>query len=970
MLMPYPLSSEIFSSAKYFFNPHAIPPLMAALLIGLLGAKVVCHKAAAPNFYFGGICLSIIVWLSCTAIGYCVKSDELLAAFWFRMDWVGVSYISVAIYGFASHWLHQGRRWILAVGFAIATFFNVLILTSNPLMLGVRKYGWGYFPLHDHQWSPILLAFFFAYMLLSFFAFVEGYRQATSASERNGIKYLFLGFLIAYIASQDYLPTFGIAVYPLGFVWISVFIALCSYAIVRHQLMDITIVIRKTLLYSMVTAGLASIYAGVVTLLARQLEANISSPAFFGTQTFEWIAANLRLSFAYSCIATSVFSAGFSVFVWLKGRDRLVNQLWALTCLAIGAWSLGLGMMTRSASWGGAYAWQTYVQYPGAIMIPILFLHFVMRVLSVRTRAVLALGYLMAALLLVLNASGRLASIHVQPPFHYYTIPLQLYRLFVVYFFLLVIYAHALLLWKMMTAEKQLRNQARYIFVGTFVGFAGGSTTFFYVFGRSIFPYGDYAVPLYIVTVSYAIFKHQLMDINVVIRKTLLYSLVSAVLASIYVGTITLLAYVLQEHHGQATAYSSALAAVFITLLFNPLRSRLQSVIDRLFARTRLDLEGKMAEFSSTIVGEQDPRRVTEALFRALNEGFSPMDMALFERNATTSVFEKTSSVRPEWPFLEAGVIDGMARGMSQTQPFLVHSQRNEYRSPFSQAGVAVVVPLQSRGQWIGCLLIGEKKSEESYSEEDLTLLGIMANQAAVIYERPRLIREVSGGFVHEVKMPLSKISLPAELTYLEIEKVKKGAGLTDEFLDKIQKRMKYIMEQTVIAGQRVDALRELTAVEERKRGRVTLMPLLQRCLDALEEMIQRLSIKVSINVPQDLPAIVGDQEQLEIIFTNLFKNAVEAMADLPEGLPRQLQIHAGIQGGMLQIEVSDTGVGIKLEDQGRMFHSHFSTKGPQGAGMGLFLCRQVVEAHGGTIVYAPGSRKGACFVVTLPNRV
>src|ERR1019366_2165190 len=130
--MPYPHVTDIFRSANYFFNPHAIPPLMAAVLIGLLGLKVVSHKRASANLFFAGICLSIIVWLVCTAAGYCVRVDERLAAFWFRLDWAGVSYISVSVFGFASYLVHRNRRNLLLAGYIIATLFNALILTANP----------------------------------------------------------------------------------------------------------------------------------------------------------------------------------------------------------------------------------------------------------------------------------------------------------------------------------------------------------------------------------------------------------------------------------------------------------------------------------------------------------------------------------------------------------------------------------------------------------------------------------------------------------------------------------------------------------------------------------------------------------------------------------------------------------------------------------------------------------------------
>src|SRR5262249_45144918 len=131
------------------------------------------------------------------------------------------------------------------------------------------------------------------------------------------------------------------------------------------------------------------------------------------------------------------------------------------------------------------------------------------------------------------------------------------------------------------------REQIKYLVFGTIVGFCGGATTYLSVYDVPVFPYGVYLVPVYIVTVSYAIFKHQLMDISLVIKKTLLYSLISAALACVYVGTITVFAQLLESRHGSASAFSSALAAIFITLLFNPVRLRTQRAVDRYFPREK-----------------------------------------------------------------------------------------------------------------------------------------------------------------------------------------------------------------------------------------------------------------------------------------------------------------------------------------------------------------------------------------------
>ena len=164
-----------------------------------------------------------------------------------------------------------------------------------------------------------------------------------------------------------------------------------------------------------------------------------------------------------------------------------------------------------------------------------------------------------------------------------------LHYLFFIWWISLVSYSHYLMLRARSAATPEKKNQIMYFALATAFGFMGGSLAFLPNFGIDVYPWSHFTVFLYPIIMSYAILRHRLMDINVVIRKTLLYSLVSASLAGVYVGTITLLAYVLGAQNGPASAFSSALAAIFITLLFNPLRIRMQRWLDRHFPRERLD---------------------------------------------------------------------------------------------------------------------------------------------------------------------------------------------------------------------------------------------------------------------------------------------------------------------------------------------------------------------------------------------
>ena len=943
---------------------YSIPMFITSGLCAGFGLFVLFRKPKEKlNRLFCFLAFSVAAW----SLGYgfvYVSSSPSKALQMARLGYIGVVFIPTLFYHFMCEYLQVRRKAALCGVYAGSLFF-LYLSRANRFFNDVYTYFWGYYPRAGTiYWT--FLVFFYGVFGLCLLEMAKVYREIKSGHRRdlsqNQVKYVLLAYFVATLSVSDYLPNYHIEIYPFAYLAATSWLALMAYAIFKHRLMDVNVVIRKTLLYSFVTAGLASVYAGTVTLLARLVENHPSVPALIPSEIFIYLAYGLRISFPYSCVIMAFLCAGFGIFVWVKGLRQPVHRLWMFFCLAVGFWSLGKGMMVRSGTFAEAYFWQQWFLYTGAIMIPIVFLHFVMVITENQLPDILTVGYLLAGVLQIMNVAGYLVSIKVQPPFNYYTDPLKFFWLFLSYFFGLVLYAHVLLIRRVFAVTGQQRNQIKFILLGTAIGFCGGSTSFFLMFNIPIFPYGIYAVPIYIVTVSYAIFKHQLMDITVVIRKTLLYSLVSAALASVYVGTITLLAHLLGGHRGSASAVSSALAAIFITLLFNPLRNRLQVFIDRKFARSRLVGADQLAKLSSEVIGHENLEKIADSMGHILDEALHPQVWALYLRAADDREFVKVVSTHGE------GLPESMPLVNPWSNYFLTTTGSIPmHPSPVEGEGVmAIAVPLMGGRDLLGYLLLGEKKSEETYTEEDRVLLRMVANQAAVAFERSKMVQRISGAFVHEIKMPLANIALPAELTFMDMEDLAAGKKSTNELIPKVMKRMKYIMDQALLAGTRVDAVREAAGADELLRGKADLGQVLENSLKPMESLLREARVEVHKDVRDSLPLVSGSARQLEIVFGNLIKNAAEAMAQSP-GQRRELQIRAYEENGQVITRIQDTGPGIDPANRPFLFTSRYSTKGAQGSGIGLFLSRQIIEAHGGSITAGDNPDGGAEFTIVIP---
>ena len=125
-------------------------------------------------------------------------------------------------------------------------------------------------------------------------------------------------------------------------------------------------------------------------------------------------------------------------------------------------------------------------------------------------------------------------------------------------------------------------------------------------------------------------------------------------------------------------------------------------------------------------------------------------------------------------------------------------------------------------------------------------------------------------------------------------------------------------------------------------------------------------NIKLAVSINHDAREAVVDKIQIQQVLHNLMRNAVEAMSDSP---CRELSISTARDGDMVEISVADTGPGVSRAARSKLFQP-FNTTKPNGMGVGLSVCRLIVEAHGGKIRADDGDIAGTVFRLTIPHPV
>jgi len=167
-------------------------------------------------------------------------------------------------------------------------------------------------------------------------------------------------------------------------------------------------------------------------------------------------------------------------------------------------------------------------------------------------------------------------------------------------------------------------------------------------------------------------------------------------------------------------------------------------------------------------------------------------------------------------------------------------------------------------------------------------------------------------------------------------------------------------------AGDIITSLRDLARKSQPRMEPVRLGQVIQVVLDLLQGELQRRGVVARTQLDDNTIVILGDITQLQQVVLNLVMNAIEAMAGADDTSPRHLIIRAEAKDRRAQVSVADTGPGLGSGDPDRLFEAFFSTKA-EGIGMGLSICRSIIEAHGGEIWSASNGTRGSVFSFTLP---
>jgi len=458
---------------------------------------------------------------------------------------------------------------------------------------------------------------------------------------------------------------------------------------------------------------------------------------------------------------------------------------------------------------------------------------------------------------------------------------------------------------------------------------------------------------------GYAVVTQKLMDIDVFIRRGVVYGLITLVMAGILSAAIFLTVSFHEALGISGEIIMALLLGGIATFLFGPIKNGVETLVDKLFYKDRYDYRQVVQSLSTSLNLLKDFVDISRLIVGTAVHTLNLAGGCLFAK-AQSGSFEVSSA---QGTLADTGKQNQLLSLISQ------RSSSTEFPNLVSSvdSDVAFLIPLVAGEKEIGILCLSKKASRQDFSSDDIFLLQGLAYVATVALRSAMLSRDVSirDTFVsiasHELRTPLTSIMGYAELLVRR-----------DPPDVKRKRWLKNILDNSQRIAAMVDDLLNVTRIQSGKVGfkleRVKLSDILRERLSIVRESTDKHEFVVDIE--PDLPDVLVDKDKFGQVVANLLSNAVKYS---PNGGRIMLTAHNDLQRHRIVVSVADEGIGIGPEDKASLFTTFHriqrpETRGIRGSGLGLYIAKEWVEAMGGEIWLESEPNKGSTFFVAIPR--
>lgn len=511
--------------------------------------------------------------------------------------------------------------------------------------------------------------------------------------------------------------------------------------------------------------------------------------------------------------------------------------------------------------------------------------------------------------------------------------------------------------------------------------------------------FGPLSTLILVGIMAYAIVKHQLFDIRLAFVRTVAYALSLTTLILIYaVAAFAASRWLFEFTSSPAQTTLNIALALFLAFIFQPVKRFFDRITNHFFYRDNYSTSEFYAHLSRSLTSTTDLRGLLQ---RASNEIANTLKAEyglFFVYDDNHYVMTGTTDSRHRLPIQDARIIDSYVEQYGDKVIVAdLLADHDELRRLLVSHKVCLVLPLQRGGsEIIGYFLMGEHRSG-GYARRDIRALETVADELVIAIQNALSVQEVKelnatlqqriDEATKELRASNAQlqrldeakdefVSMASHQLRTPLTSVK---GYIDMVLEgdagKISDMQKHLLGEAFTSSERmVHLINDFLNVSRLQTGKfmidrrpVDLATIIRQEVDSLQTTAGQRQLKLTYKMPTGFPQLYIDEGKMRQVVMNFIDNAIYYSKE-----DTTITVTLAVDGDIATMTVKDTGIGVPQDEQAQLFTKFYRASNarkqrPDGTGVGLYLAKKVVVAHGGSMVFHSTPGKGSTFGFTLP---
>ncbi len=717
--------------------------------------------------------------------------------------------------------------------------------------------------------------------------------------------------------------------------------------------------------------------------------------------------------FSIPTFVTSFLTFMLGFFSFSKNVHSSINRSFYFLCLSVTTW---LFLVSISYNCSSQFLADFFLRicYLGIVNIPTTVFHFTVTFLGVgRLKKVIFPVYLLGIIFSFFILKNNFIINGVYKYFWgYYPKAGLFHPLFLIFFMTTTGFCFVLLIIYFLKSQVLgiKRQQIKYIILA-FIFLSLASFDFISNYGISFYPIGYIPTTIFLGIITYSIIRYRLLNITTLIARTTIFVFVY----SFVLGIPFILAFGWQEKLIVLLGASWWIVPLICSTILATVGPFIYLYIDRK-AEDRLLKEQRsyqnvLRNASSGMIRIKDLKRLLNLIVHVVTKTVKIKHASVYlldqENNSYVLLASRRGSdISNVDNFIDAGT-PLVWQLITQREPIVTEEAVMKLRDEPQSHGLSkfveqlvnlkasLVVPSFVDDKLIGILLLGEKLSGKLYSEDDINVFSVLANQAALAIENAQFYDEVkktheqlfqaeklatigtmADGLSHQINNRFHALSLIAgdSLDLLKTFDWTICNEETKKIFTDLRDALERIESNVLQGGEVVKGLLKYSRPGEGGFQSIDFKDVLNGAIDMVQYKIKLKEIDLVQNISSEIPKLYGNLTQLQEVFFNMIDNAYDAIKERQillkeEGYRGKIEVSAFGRDNSLEITVADNGMGVKDLDKKKLFTPFFTTKATakKGTGLGLYVIDKIIISHNGKLNMDSVYQSGTRFTITLP---